>query len=94
MFDERLDEALTKQIGATEKLLSELRELQQKNDEVFWRSDIAAANGSGLGRDLFRRVKHLVPHIEIPPAKEGGSTTIVYPKEALREWANRNVKYY
>jgi hypothetical protein len=76
-----------------EKQIVELKKLREQNDAFVWSSDIQAATETGLGRTYFARIRHKLPHIEVKD-EVSGVTSVVYPKEAVKQWLAEHTEYY
>lgn len=76
-----------------EQQLSEIKKLKTQNDTLVWSTDILAATETGLGRTLFERVKHKLPHITIVDDNTGAEKN-VYPKQAVKDWLDSHTEVY
>lgn len=76
------------------KVVSDVQFIQEKEQKLVYKSDTEAARMTGLGRDYWERIRHLVPHIIVPAKEHGKPDSIVYPIEGVRQWLNEHQEFY
>ncbi|MBU7455714.1 hypothetical protein [Leuconostoc fallax] len=83
-------EALSRLLNET---VGELQKLKEQDVAYVWNSDKKAYEELGIGRTYFEKIRHKLPHIEIPDEKTG-SVGIVYPKKAVKQWLDEHTTTY
>ena len=83
-------EALSRLLNET---VGELQKLKEQDDTYVWSSDMKAYQELGLGKKYFERIRHKLPHIEIPDEKTG-YVSVVYPKKAVKQWLDEQTTTY
>lgn len=73
--------------------LEEINKLREQNETLVWKSNAIAAKETGLGSTYFDRIRHKLPHIDVSD-EESGTTSVVYPKAAVKKWLDEHTEFY